>query len=445
MPGGEDVPIPDPLIWLAYVAAATTTHPARDRHPDPAAAQPGDPRQGDRDARPALGRPGRARRRRRLAAKRSSTRSACRSRTRGRRTDEYVDVLRRLWREPETAFDGEFTKFAPLQVVSEARDARAARRSTSAGTPPRPRGAPAGSATASSPAAADDELLPLLDDMRAAAKDAGRDPTRSRSSSGGGLDLDTREARCADLGVVALHRPAARLRPRHAAHATSAVLRQRHRRASAASEHGVPIERRTSIRNEVRRCSRRRRGRGARRRGRCALSQRNSSPRRSTVSFSGPTRCTNTGLSPGCAARISLQPGDPLVGERAGLHPELHRRAAVEVDLGPRDLHRHQLRRVVAPVDAALHRDDRVGRRAARRSCSIVFGNTITSIDGAEVLEHERRHQVAALGVLAAAAPVTTPATVRIVPSSSSASSAIEHSTWRRSARSAPMSGWSLT
>src|SRR5690348_5675315 len=25
MPGGEDVPIPDPLIWLAYVAAATKT------------------------------------------------------------------------------------------------------------------------------------------------------------------------------------------------------------------------------------------------------------------------------------------------------------------------------------------------------------------------------------------------------------------------------------
>ena len=31
MPGGEDVPIPDPLIWLAYVAAATDAHPSRDR------------------------------------------------------------------------------------------------------------------------------------------------------------------------------------------------------------------------------------------------------------------------------------------------------------------------------------------------------------------------------------------------------------------------------
>ena len=34
---------------------------------------------------------------------------------RGRRTDEHIEVLRRLWREQETAFDGQFTSFAPLQ------------------------------------------------------------------------------------------------------------------------------------------------------------------------------------------------------------------------------------------------------------------------------------------------------------------------------------------
>ena len=42
---------------------------------------------------------------------------------RGRRTDEHIDVLRRLWREQETAFDGEFTTLRAVAVVSEARDA----------------------------------------------------------------------------------------------------------------------------------------------------------------------------------------------------------------------------------------------------------------------------------------------------------------------------------
>jgi alkanesulfonate monooxygenase SsuD/methylene tetrahydromethanopterin reductase-like flavin-dependent oxidoreductase (luciferase family) len=45
-----------------------------------------------------------------------------------------------------------------------------------------------------------DGLLPLLDVMRAAAKDAGRDPDAIEVSSGGGLDLDTVK-RYADLGV----------------------------------------------------------------------------------------------------------------------------------------------------------------------------------------------------------------------------------------------------
>ena len=40
---------------------------------------------------------------------------------------------------------------------------------------------------------------------------------------------------------------------------------------------------------------------------------------------------------------------------------------------------------------------------------------------------------------------VTTPPTVRISPSRSSFSSVSVHSTWRRSERSAPISGWSLT
>jgi len=41
---------------------------------------------------------------------------------RGRRADEYVDVMRTLWREPVARFDGEFVRFA--DVVSEPRPAQ---------------------------------------------------------------------------------------------------------------------------------------------------------------------------------------------------------------------------------------------------------------------------------------------------------------------------------
>ena len=114
MPGGEDVPIPDPLIWLAYVAAATTRIRLAtgililpQRNPVILAKEIAtlDRLSGGRvelgvgvgwleEEFDALGVPWAAR---------------------GRRTDEYIDVLRRMWREPETAFDGEFTKFAPLK------------------------------------------------------------------------------------------------------------------------------------------------------------------------------------------------------------------------------------------------------------------------------------------------------------------------------------------
>ena len=48
--GAEEFDLPDPLIWLAYVAAVTDADQARDRHPDPAAAQPADHGEGGRDA-----------------------------------------------------------------------------------------------------------------------------------------------------------------------------------------------------------------------------------------------------------------------------------------------------------------------------------------------------------------------------------------------------------
>ena len=199
MPGGEDVPIPDPLIWLAYVAAATTRIRLAtgililpQRNPVILAKEIAtlDRLSGGRvelgvgvgwleEEFDALGVP---------------------FADRGRRTDEHIEVLRRLWREQETAFDGEFTRFAALQSYPKPATAEgpkihigghtavAARRAGRLGDGFFPgRGE-------------HDGLLPLLDDMRAAAKEAGRDPDAIEVSSGGGLDLDTVK-RYADLGV----------------------------------------------------------------------------------------------------------------------------------------------------------------------------------------------------------------------------------------------------
>ena len=52
MPAQPSTPIPDPLIWLAYVASGNDLDSARDRHPHPSAAQSRGARQGTRDARP---------------------------------------------------------------------------------------------------------------------------------------------------------------------------------------------------------------------------------------------------------------------------------------------------------------------------------------------------------------------------------------------------------
>ena len=130
-------------------------------------------------------------------------------------------------------------------------------------------------------------------------------------------------------------------------------------------------------------------------------SQRNSSPRRSIGLLVGADEAHEHRAVAGVRGEELAQPLHPLVGEHAGLHPQRERRRAVDVDLGPRDLHRHELRRVVAAVDAGLASSTIASASSSSPYCSIVFGNTITSIDGREVFEHERGHEVAALGVLA--------------------------------------------
>jgi len=199
MPGPEHTPIPDPLVWLAFVAGATRRIRLGtgililpQRNPLVLAKEVAtlDRLSGGRvelgvgvgwlrEEFDALGVPWEAR---------------------GRRTDEYVDVLRRVWREPEISYDGEFTRFAPLKS------------SPKPATPAGPKIHIGGHTNAAArragrigdgffPGRGDDESLrALLAEMRKAAADAQRDPDEIEITAGGGLDLDSVK-RGADLGV----------------------------------------------------------------------------------------------------------------------------------------------------------------------------------------------------------------------------------------------------
>jgi probable F420-dependent oxidoreductase len=200
MPGGEQVAITDPLIWMAFVAAATTKIRLGtgililpQRNPLILAKEVATL---DRLSRgrvdlgigvgwlreefDALGVP---------FAKR------------GARTDEYVDVLRKLWREPSSAYSGEFTNFAELNSYPKPANGTsvpihigghsepAARRAGRIGDGFFPGRGPGNG------------LEELLDAMRVSARDAGRDADAIEITSGGGLDLDSVK-RAADLGVA---------------------------------------------------------------------------------------------------------------------------------------------------------------------------------------------------------------------------------------------------
>src|SRR5690349_5290527 len=172
MPGGESAPIPDPLVWLSYIAGVTNTIRLGtgililpQRNPLVLAKElatldllsRGRVELGVgvgwlREEFDALGIP---------------------FERRGARTDEYVDVLRRVWREPETAYDGEFTRFAP--VKSFPKPARAD------GIPVHIGGHTDVSARRAGrigdgyfPGRTGEDLEHLLAVMRAAARDAGR-------------------------------------------------------------------------------------------------------------------------------------------------------------------------------------------------------------------------------------------------------------------------------
>ncbi len=188
MPGGEDNPIPDPLIWLAYVAGATTSIRLGtgililpQRNPLILAKQLAtlDAMSGGRlelgvgvgwlkEEFDALGVP--------FAA-------------RGRRTDEYIDVLRRVWNESETEFRGEFTNFDALKSFPKPAQLHGPKIHIGGHT----------EAAARRAGRIGDGFFPgydvakLVPAMRAAAQTAGRDPDAIEITAGGKPDLATVE------------------------------------------------------------------------------------------------------------------------------------------------------------------------------------------------------------------------------------------------------------
>lgn len=121
---------------------------------------------------------------------------------RGARTDEYVAVLRRLWTEEETSWDGEFVhlerarclpkpaRAAGVPVVVGGHTDAAARRAGRIGD-------------GFYPAAAPERVAELVAVMRRSAQDSGRDPDTIEVTSGASptMDVDT-VRRYEDIGVA---------------------------------------------------------------------------------------------------------------------------------------------------------------------------------------------------------------------------------------------------
>lgn len=202
MPGRDDSPIPDPLIWLTYVAAVTTTlHLGTgililpQRNPVVLAKELATLDQLSRgrlelgvgvgwleEEFDAIGVP---------------------FASRARRTDEYVAAMRALWTEPEATFHGEFVDFErcivsprpsrPVPVHVGGHTEAAARRAGRLGDGFFPaRGS-------------HDELAHLFELARATAREHGRDPAAIEMSTGGNGALGERaldEVKAlADLGT----------------------------------------------------------------------------------------------------------------------------------------------------------------------------------------------------------------------------------------------------
>ena len=199
MPGGEDTDIPDPLIWLTYVAAVTEKIRLctgililPQRNPvvlAKAVASLDLLSEGRVELGVGVGW---------LAEEFAAI--GVPFEDRGARTDDYIEALRAIWSEGDASYSGQFASFerlvskpAPAQpggppiVVGGHSDA-AARRAGRLGDGffPGARGR--------------EELAHLIEVMRATASEAGRDPNSIEITAGGRPNLDTVKA-WADMGV----------------------------------------------------------------------------------------------------------------------------------------------------------------------------------------------------------------------------------------------------
>ena len=206
MAGGmEDFDLPDPLIWLAWAAARTTTLQLGHRNPDRHPTQPADHRQGGRHARPSVGRAGRARRRRRLVGG-GVQRTGCAVR-------------------PSAASDSTSTsrRCGPCGPATRPASTASSSTSTSASRCPRPvngtvpivvgghteaaarRAGRLGDAFYPGRGSAE-EITHMVDVMKRAADDAGRDgdaiPIYAMAAARRGDDLDARIASLVEIGVT---------------------------------------------------------------------------------------------------------------------------------------------------------------------------------------------------------------------------------------------------
>jgi len=206
MPGPEDLPVPDPIVWLTHLAATTTTLRLAtgilivpQRNPLVLAKQVAtlDVLSGGRlilgvgagwlqEEFDALGIP---------------------FEDRGRRLDDHIGALRAAWGEQPASFEGEFTRFADVYsqprpvdgtvpIVVGGHSRAAARRAGRLGDGFFPAGVD------------DDELAVLIGVMRESAEAAGRDPDAVEITASGltllGGDAAAAVERYADMGVSRL-------------------------------------------------------------------------------------------------------------------------------------------------------------------------------------------------------------------------------------------------
>ena len=198
MPGADDVPIPDPLIWLSWVAGQTTTLklatgililPQRNPVVTAKAVATLDRLSGGRVL---LG----------VGAGWLQEEFDCLGvpfEERGERLDDGIAALRALWEQERPTHHGRFYDFtdaicAPkpvngtVPVVIGGHTKRAARRAGELGDGFFPASGGAG------------DLAPLLEVMRTSARDAGRDPDAIEVTAGAPPDVDGIK-RLADLGI----------------------------------------------------------------------------------------------------------------------------------------------------------------------------------------------------------------------------------------------------